>query len=110
MQHNLAEAITFEPFVGDGRPGDIAAELCGALIPYVVDPVEVQKITNVQVFNTKAISIRVAEMCVSLGLSHGPLTIHAASSRIGIFSRSCNARQHPSIFLTPFNVRRMHAL
>jgi len=23
----LAGAITFEPFVGDGRPGDIAAEL-----------------------------------------------------------------------------------
>jgi hypothetical protein len=40
----------------------------------VVDPAEVQKMTNVQVFNTKAISIRVAEMCVALGLSHSPLT------------------------------------
>ena len=48
--------------------------LGGALIPYVVDPAEVQKMTNVQVFNTKAISIRVAEMCVGLGLSHSPLT------------------------------------
>jgi len=48
--------------------------LGGALIPYVVDPAEVQKMTGVQVFNTKAISIRVAEMCVSLGLSHSPLT------------------------------------
>jgi Asp/Glu/hydantoin racemase len=48
--------------------------LGGALIPYVVDPAEVQKMTNVQVFNTKAISIRVAEMCVALGLSHSPLT------------------------------------
>ena len=27
MQHNLAGAITFEPFVGDSKPGDIAAEL-----------------------------------------------------------------------------------
>jgi len=27
LQHDLAGAITFEPFVGDGRPGDIAAEL-----------------------------------------------------------------------------------
>jgi hypothetical protein len=27
LQHNLAGAITFEPFVGDGWPGDIAAEL-----------------------------------------------------------------------------------
>jgi len=48
--------------------------LVGALIPYVADPTEVQKMTNVQVFNTKAISIRVAEMCVALGLSHSPLT------------------------------------
>jgi hypothetical protein len=48
--------------------------LGGALIPYVVDPAEVQKMTNVQVFNTKAISIRVAEMCVALGLSHSQLT------------------------------------
>lgn len=48
--------------------------LGGALIPYVVDPAEVQKMTNVQVFNTKAISIRVAEMCVALGLSHSALT------------------------------------
>ena len=27
LQHDLAGAIRFEPFVGDGRPGDIAAEL-----------------------------------------------------------------------------------
>jgi ABC transporter substrate binding protein len=27
LQHDLAGAVTFEPFVGDGRPGDIAAEL-----------------------------------------------------------------------------------
>jgi hypothetical protein len=27
LQHNLAGAITFEPFVGDGWPGDIAAQL-----------------------------------------------------------------------------------
>jgi hypothetical protein len=27
LQHDLAGAITFEPFVGDGRPGDVAAEL-----------------------------------------------------------------------------------
>jgi hypothetical protein len=30
--------------------------------------------TNVPVFNTKAISIRFAEMCVALGLSHSQLT------------------------------------
>ena len=27
LQHDLAGAITLEPFVGDGRSGDIAAEL-----------------------------------------------------------------------------------
>ena len=27
LQPDLAGAITFEPFVGDGRPGDVAAEL-----------------------------------------------------------------------------------
>ena len=27
LQHDLAGAVTFEPFVGDGRSGDIAAEL-----------------------------------------------------------------------------------
>jgi Asp/Glu/hydantoin racemase len=48
--------------------------LGGALIPYVVNPADVQKITNVPVFNTTAISIRFAEMCVALGLSHSPLT------------------------------------
>jgi hypothetical protein len=48
--------------------------LGGALIPYIVDPAEVQKMTNVQVFNTKAISIRYAEMCVALGLSQSALT------------------------------------
>ena len=27
LEYDLAGAITFEPFVGDGRPGDVAAEL-----------------------------------------------------------------------------------
>lgn len=27
LQHDLTGANTFEPFVGDGRPGDVAAEL-----------------------------------------------------------------------------------
>jgi len=48
--------------------------LGGALIPYVVDPAEVQQMTGIQIFNTKAISIRFAEMCVSLGLTQSPLT------------------------------------
>jgi hypothetical protein len=28
LQHDLTGAVTFDPFVGDGRPGDIAAEVC----------------------------------------------------------------------------------
>jgi Asp/Glu/hydantoin racemase len=48
--------------------------LGGALIPYVVDPADLQKLSGAPVFNTKGISIRVAEMCVSLGLAHSPLT------------------------------------
>jgi len=48
--------------------------LGGALIPYVVDPAELQERAEVPVLNTKAISIRFAEMCVSLGLSHSPRT------------------------------------
>jgi hypothetical protein len=45
-----------------------------ALIPSVVDPAELQEITGVPVYNTKAISVRVAEMCVNLGLTHSPIT------------------------------------
>ena len=56
--------------------------LGGALIPYVVDPAEVQKMTNVQVFNTKALSIRFAETCVGLGLSHSVLTYQDFLSKI----------------------------
>jgi Asp/Glu/hydantoin racemase len=48
--------------------------LGGALIPSVVDPAELQEITGVPVYNTKAISVRVAEMCVNLGLTHSPIT------------------------------------
>ena len=48
--------------------------LGGALIPSVVDPADLQAITGVPVYNTKSISVRFAEMCVNLGLSHSPLT------------------------------------
>ena len=48
--------------------------LGGAIIPYVVDPARLQEESGVPVFNTKAISIRFAEMCVRLGLTQSPLT------------------------------------
>src|SRR5262245_42141056 len=33
LQYDLAGAVTLEPFVGDGRPGDIAAELLEFFTP-----------------------------------------------------------------------------
>ena len=48
--------------------------LGGALIPYVVDPADLQKGAGVPVLNTKSVSIRFAEACVGLGMSHSPLT------------------------------------
>ncbi|MCZ6863669.1 MAG: hypothetical protein O7I42_26020, partial [Alphaproteobacteria bacterium] len=40
------------------------------LIPYVVDPKELETATGLPVLNTKAIGVRFAETCVSLGLTH----------------------------------------
>ena len=56
------------------RGAEIIIPLGGAIIPYVVDPVELQNGAGVPVLNTKSISIRFAETCVALGLAHSPLT------------------------------------
>jgi allantoin racemase len=53
---------------------EIIVPLGGALIPYVVDPAELAKATGVQVLNTKIVTIRFAEMCVSSGLTQSALT------------------------------------
>jgi len=53
---------------------EIIVPLGGALIPYVVDPADLQRATKVQVLNTKAIGIRFAEMCVALGMTQSALT------------------------------------
>ena len=47
--------------------------LGGKLIPYLVDPAELEKATGAPVLNTKAIGIQFAEMCVRLGITHSPL-------------------------------------
>ena len=47
--------------------------LGGKLIPYLVDPAELEKATGAPVLNTKAIGIQHAEMCVRLGILHSPL-------------------------------------
>jgi hypothetical protein len=48
--------------------------LGGAVIPYIVDPIELQKEVGVPVLNPKAVGIHFAEMCVWTGMSHSPLT------------------------------------
>jgi allantoin racemase len=47
--------------------------LGGKLIPYIVDPVDLEKATGAPVLNTKAIGIQFAEMCVRVGIVHSPL-------------------------------------
>lgn len=59
--------------------------LGGALIPYIVDPAEMQRRTGVPVLNTKSITIRAAEMCVGLGLTQSPLTYPRAKLTYGDF-------------------------
>ena len=44
--------------------------LGGKLIPYVVDPKRLESAAGLPVLNTKAIGVRFAETCVSLGLTH----------------------------------------
>jgi len=53
---------------------EIILPLGGALIPHVVDPIDLEAQTGVQVLNTKAIGIRFAEMCVTLAMSQSPLS------------------------------------
>jgi len=52
--------------------------LGGALIPYVVDPLDLQRELGVPVFNTKSTSIRFAETCHALGLTHSQITYPTA--------------------------------
>jgi allantoin racemase len=60
--------------------------LGGALIPYIVDPAELQRRTGVHVYNTKSITIRMAELCVGLGLVQSPLTYPRAKLSLQDFS------------------------
>lgn len=45
----------------------------GLLAPYVVSPEELERLCDVPVFNTKAITIRFAESCVAFGMRQSPL-------------------------------------
>jgi allantoin racemase len=60
--------------------------LGGALIPYVVDPADLQKEVGIPVLNTKAIGINFAEMCVRTGMSHSPVTYPSGKLRYEDFT------------------------
>ena len=72
----------------DDKRSEIIVPLGGALIPYIVDPDDLEKATGVQVLNTKAISIRFAEMCVQLGMTQSALTYPRARLASGDFENS----------------------
>ena len=55
--------------------------LGGKLIPYLVDPAELEKATGAPVLNTKAIGIQFAEMCVRQGITHSPLAYPPSPAR-----------------------------
>ncbi len=60
--------------------------LGGAIIPYIVDPADLEAGAGVPVFNTKSVTIRFAETCVALGLAHSPLTYPRAELSYEDFS------------------------
>jgi Asp/Glu/hydantoin racemase len=60
--------------------------LGGALIPYVVNPADLERMAGLPVFNTKAVTIRFAETCVNLGLRHSPHTYPQAKLTYADFS------------------------
>ncbi|MGY9004944.1 MAG: aspartate/glutamate racemase family protein [Alphaproteobacteria bacterium] len=66
-----------------GLVADTGAEciipLGGAIIPYIVDPADLEAEANVPVLNTKSITIQFAETCVALGIKHSPLTYPRAN-------------------------------
>jgi hypothetical protein len=70
----------------DNTGAEIILPLGGALIPYVVDPVDLQKATGVQVLNTKAIGIRFAEMCVNFKMTQSALTYPRAALKYEDFT------------------------
>ena len=60
--------------------------LGGALYPYVVSPVDLEREVGVPVLNTKAIGIRFAETCVQFGMSQSQRTYPSAKLRYEDFT------------------------
>lgn len=65
----------------DKTRAEILIPLGGALFPYVVDPVDLERLVGVPVLNTKSIGIRFAETCVGLGMTHSARTYPPANMR-----------------------------
>jgi hypothetical protein len=80
-----AAAETMKGVIRDTSP-ECIIPLGGALIPYVVDPADLQREVGVPVLNTKSIGIRFAETCVSLGMSQSPITYPSAKLRYEDFA------------------------
>ncbi|HEY3117823.1 MAG TPA: aspartate/glutamate racemase family protein [Chloroflexota bacterium] len=55
--------------------------LGGAIIPYIVDPKDLEAEVEAPVLNPKAIGIRTAEMYVQLAMTHSPITYAPATIR-----------------------------
>lgn len=66
---------------------EIILPLGGALIPYVVNPDDLAAATGVQVLNTKAVSIRFAETCVTFKMTQSAITYPKAALKYEDFSK-----------------------
>lgn len=70
--------------------GETGAEcvvpLGAAIVPYIVDPAELEREVGVPVLNTTRIGLRLAETCVQLGMSHSAATYPSAKLRLEDFS------------------------
>ena len=58
--------------------------LGGAIIPYIVDPKDLEAEVGAPVLNPKAVGIHTAEMYFRLGMSHSPITYAAATIRSAV--------------------------
>ncbi len=71
----------------------IILPLGGALIPYVVNPVDLEKATGAPVLNTKAIGISFAELCVRMKWAHSGLTYPVANVTAADFRQSAFGKE-----------------
>lgn len=57
----------------DESGAEIILPLGGALVPWIIDPRELEDSVKAPVLHTHRIAIAFAEMCARTGLSHSPL-------------------------------------